>query len=78
MEPLARLVLELLDALTPEQQGELRVRGARVEVPIESRIEPRAGLRATLPRGRLQTGFSMPIGQLRFRVGEATGTEGRG
>ena len=40
------------------------VTAAELELPLEARIEA-SGLRATLPRGRLATGFWSPLGRMR-------------
>jgi hypothetical protein len=45
-------------------------------LPIESRIERRGTLHATLPRGRMATGFDMPLGRLAARFAAASPEEG--
>lgn len=71
MQRLADLLVSLVDGI-PEDAGSpaegVRLRVARfaVEMPIEARSHARE-LRASLPRGRLDTGFQMPHGRLRAR-----------
>ncbi len=67
-----RLLLTLADA-TAQGAGDpgygvrVAVDDAHVTVPIESRIASDARLLATLPRGRLATGFQIPLGRVRAR-----------
>jgi hypothetical protein len=68
MLPFGELLLKLA-ALVPVS-GELTVREMELTLPIESRIGHGGELRASLPRGRLATGFDPPLTQmaLRFEV----------
>jgi hypothetical protein len=69
-------LLVQLAALVPtrfaswEAQVMLEAAGLDVSFPIESRIVLGDGLQASLPRGRLSTGFDPPLGRVvaRFEV----------
>jgi hypothetical protein len=71
--PSLRSLGELLAAVTamlPLEAGSAAA-GASVavstldlDVPLEARIEAGAELRVSLPRGRLATGFDVPLGRL--------------
>jgi hypothetical protein len=71
--PSLRPLAELLGAVTaalPLEAGSVAA-GASVAVsaldldlPLEARIEDGAELRVSLPRGRLSTGFDVPLGRL--------------
>jgi hypothetical protein len=83
MTPFAAFLEALVDGL-PQPIGSAEA-GARVTatdvdlaLPIEIRIE-RDGLHASLPRGRMATGFAFPLGRLsaRFEVQEPDGGEQR-
>lgn len=72
MQRLEDLLSDLLDALPPDAGGaddgvRVLVTSVDVDVPIESRIAPGGQLRACLPRGRLRTGFELPLGRLGAR-----------
>jgi hypothetical protein len=78
MRPFGELLVALA-GMVPARAGSrqaglaLRVSSLDLTLPIESRIEPGAELKASLPRGRLATGFDPPLGVLsaRFETGEA-------
>lgn len=66
---LAALVLDLPQtAGGAADGGAIAVTGVELDVPVEARIGPGGVLYATLPRGRLATGFSIPHGRLGVRV----------
>jgi hypothetical protein len=68
----SQLIEALVDGL-PQPTGSISagviVRATDVDLtlPIESRIQDGAVLHASLPRGRMATGFEMPIGRLSAR-----------
>ena len=71
MQPLERLLVDLADgvaSLTDVGEGHLRVDGAELAVPLEGRAGEGATLLASLPRGRMATGFHTPHGRLRLRL----------
>ncbi len=71
---LANLVESILArAGGPEDGVALRVTRFDLEVPCEMRLNRHAGLDASMPRGRLATGFDPPLGQIRavFEEGDA-------
>jgi len=77
MSPLVALLTELIAGM-PQPTGSAEA-GARVvatdvdlTLPIEARID-RDGLHASLPRGRMSTGFAAPLGRLSARF-ESTET----
>jgi hypothetical protein len=47
--------------------GALAVTGVEVDVPLEAAIGS-TGLAASLPRGRMATGFDPPLARLRLRL----------
>jgi hypothetical protein len=70
MPGLDALLIELADGLVEEAGGPAQ--GVRVEVervdlalPVEARMDGDGHIVATLPRGRLVTGFMVPPGRLR-------------
>ncbi len=75
MLPFGELLVELA-GLVPERAGSLaegvalHVSSLHLTLPIESRIGPAGELSASLPRGRLATGFDPPLTAvtLRFEV----------
>jgi hypothetical protein len=72
VRPFAELIEEIADGL-PRPAGEpaagVVVSATDVDllIPIESRIEPGAVLHASLPRGRMVTGFQPVMGRLQAR-----------
>jgi hypothetical protein len=68
MMPFAAFIEALVDGL-PQPAGSaasgviVRATDVDLTIPIESRIEPGGVLHASLPRGRMATGFDAPIGQ---------------
>jgi len=66
---LAELLISLASQL-PTRTGSdeaglgLEVTGMELEVPVEARIVSGGQVLASLPRGRLATGFDMPHGRL--------------
>ncbi len=72
MRPVGELVEALAAELTPRLESgaaglALEVTRLEVDAPIEARIGAEMGLAASLPRGRLATGFDPPLGHLRAR-----------
>lgn len=66
------VLIDLLGELSPtlrrdEEATGVLVVGVDLDVPLETRISSR-GLEATVPRGRLATGFDVPLGRLRAVV----------
>jgi hypothetical protein len=55
----------------PEAGVAIRVTRFNLDVPCELRLNTRAGLDASMPRGRLATGFDPPLGQIRAVFVEA-------
>ena len=47
--------------------SELRLTHVEIEIPFEARLQRGAEVRASLPRGRLATGFQLPHGRLTAR-----------
>ncbi len=75
---LAELIVELASALPtgasdPVGGTYLRCDDLDLEMPLEARLEHGAELHASLPRGRLATGFDPPLGRLvaHFEVTES-------
>jgi hypothetical protein len=72
---LDRLITHLADAVAPNAPGVqalgLKVTDVDLVVPLESMPDPREVILVSIPRGRLQTGFERPLGELRlsFRQG---------
>ena len=70
MNPLARFLAALVDSLPQpigaESDG-VRLVADSVDllVPIESHIGQHGELRVSLPRGRMSTGFELPLGRIR-------------
>jgi hypothetical protein len=81
MNPLEELLLSLLDAVPLEAGGaaagvHLEVETIEVAFPIESHLAPGGRFLASVPRGRIATGFDPPHGELAFlfsRAAEETG-----
>jgi hypothetical protein len=73
MQALGELIVHLA-SLVPERASapgealEVQVSALEVTLPFEARIEHGAELRASLPRGRLATGFDPPLCQLSLRL----------
>lgn len=66
MNGVDRLVLGLADGLPDDRDGDgvtITVAAVEVAVPVEARIDG-DGLRASLPRGVMATGFSIPHGRM--------------
>jgi hypothetical protein len=67
---LDRLITHLADAVAPNVPGlmalGLKVTDVDLVVPLESMPDPREVLLVSIPRGRLQTGFERPLGELRM------------
>jgi hypothetical protein len=63
---LARLVPERASA--PGAALEVQVSALELTLPFESRIEHGGELLASLPRGRLATGFDPPLGNLSLKL----------
>ena len=80
MNTFSQLIEALVDGL-PQPAGSpsagviVRATDVDLTLPIESRIERGAVLHASLPRGRMATGFEMPLGRLsaRFEAEDADG-----
>jgi hypothetical protein len=75
MRPLSELLTALADRITPAVTSEeaglaLRVSQLDLELPVEAQIGPGGELAASLPRGRLATGFDPLLGKViaRFEV----------
>jgi len=76
MKTFVSFIEALVDSLpqpmsSPDSGALVRAIGVELTLPIEGRIA-RDGLHASLPRGRLATGFSLPLGRVfaRFAVRE--------
>ena len=72
MRPLADLIVALVEGLPTSAGSEalgaiVAVASLELAVPVEARIGRSGELFATLPRGRMTTGFQMPHGRLRAR-----------
>ena len=79
MTDLVRLLGDLVSGLPADAADctgtAVIVTAADIELPVETRVDE-AGLRASLPRGRLATGFAEPLGRMRARFArELLGTE---
>jgi hypothetical protein len=77
-------VLDQVTAPLPLEAGDAAA-GARVTVrtldldlPLEMRIEDGAELRASLPRGRMATGFDLPLGRIVAHFDVVTSTTNGG
>jgi hypothetical protein len=80
VRPLGDLLVALAEALpagagAPELGAVVQVTSIDMALPVEARIERDGVLRASLPRGRMATGFHVPHGQLRARFAP-TGRDG--
>ena len=69
LRPLAEVLDEVtaplpLEAGAPGIGAMVTVSALDLELPLEMRIAAGAELRASLPRGRLATGFDVPLGRL--------------
>ena len=69
MSPLSDLVIELVEALVdsvgaPALGVALAITDIDVTLPLEARLGQGGELRASLPRGRMATGFQVPHGRL--------------
>lgn len=72
MRPLSELLTALADrvasTVVSEEAGlALHVSQLDLELPLEAQIGPGGELAASLPRGRLATGFDPLLGKLRAR-----------
>jgi hypothetical protein len=72
MLPFAELLVRLAElvparARSPRSGVELSVSAMDLTLPIESRIVHGGELRASLPRGRMSTGFDPPLAQVTVR-----------
>lgn len=72
MNALEMLIVGLVDAL-PEDAGSPEA-GVRVEIasvdlaiPVEAHIDASGHIRASLPRGRLATGYATDLGRMALR-----------
>lgn len=75
MNTLEQLLAGLSDVLPEDLDGRgeaLRCDGVRFEMPLESLLDRRVGLRATVPRARLATGFELPLGRIVVRYQRST------
>ena len=70
MTTLDRLITHLAEAVAPNVPGVkalgLKVTDVDLLVPLESMPDPREVVLVSIPRGRLQTGFERPLGELRL------------
>lgn len=69
MNPLEELLLSLLDTVPLEADGadaglRLEVDEIELSFPIESRLARDGRFLASVPRGRIATGFDLPHGEL--------------
>ncbi len=65
------LLIELLRALPTsagDEDSQITVTDLELTLPLEARIDARGTLKATLPRGRMTTGFDLPHAHLRVRA----------
>ena len=65
------LLIELLRALPTsagDEDSHIAVTDLDMTLPLEVRIDSRGTLKATLPRGRMTTGFELPHAHLRVRA----------
>jgi hypothetical protein len=72
VSPLGDLLLALGAGLpaptgSPENGAVVSATDVALLLPLESRIGGGAVLHASLPRGRMATGFSVPLGRLELR-----------
>jgi hypothetical protein len=75
------VLLDLADSILARAGGAeegvaIHVTRVDLDVPCEMRINARAGLDASMPRGRMATGFDPPLGQLRAVFLEDLALEG--
>lgn len=80
MKTMDLLIAELAEVVPAQVGGDeagldVVVSEVEFDLPIEARIEAQ-GLIASTPRGRLDTGFSVPHGRLRLRLRERGPGEG--
>jgi hypothetical protein len=61
-------LLVTLIADLPMTGGDLVVSSVELELPIESRLDPRGHLEASWPRGRFGTGFDPPLGAVTLHL----------
>lgn len=70
--PFGDLVAGLIDGLPlrtgPEDADSVRLTTVELALPLELRIGAGGGLSGSAPRGRMQTGFTTPLGQVRVRL----------
>ena len=73
-----QVLVDLADSILARAGGSedgiaIHVTRFELDVPCELRLNGRAGLDASMPRGRLATGFDPPLGQLRavFQEGDS-------
>ncbi len=80
MQAFGELIVHLA-SLVPERASapgaalEVQVSALEVTLPLESRIEHGGELLASLPRGRMATGFDPPLGQLSVKLVVARSTD---
>ena len=72
MRPIDDLLIALAESLpvgagSPETGAVVAVTAVDVALPVEAHIGRDGELRASLPRGRMTTGFQVPHGRLRAR-----------
>jgi hypothetical protein len=77
VRPFADFLVEIAGSLpqradAPDGTIAVALTSVAIAVPIESRIDTGGALLASLPRGRLATGFQLPVGRVsaRFAVDE--------
>jgi hypothetical protein len=71
--PLERLLVDLATAMlcdAGDPHGEVSVREARLDLPLEARLASGGEVAASLPRWRLATGFEPVLSRLGLRVVE--------
>lgn len=74
MNTLEQLLASLADALPDDARGDaaaLRCDLVQFDLPLESRIDRGVGLRASIPRCRIVTGFELPLGRVTVRYGRS-------
>lgn len=72
MKPLGDMLVHLAEALPaaagdPAMELAIAVTGMELTLPVELRLHDGGELHASLPRGRLATGFDPPLGQVLVR-----------
>jgi hypothetical protein len=72
MDTLDHLLVQLADEVAPRVQAaglSVAVTAAELDIPIETVPDRRGALHASLPRGRMVTGFMPAMGRLRAVLG---------